>query len=63
MIGVFTLYPTALEQLSSIPLSPGTSLPALAVASRLTPTILLAVSVVIGLKTASRLNLRSYLLN
>lgn len=62
-IGVLTLYPTALEQLRDFPLPPGTSLPALAAASLLTPTILLAVSVVIGLKTAPRLNLRSYLLD
>ena len=62
-IGILTLYPVALEQLQNIPLPPGASLPALAVASLLTPTILLAVSVVIGLKTAPRLNLRSYLLD
>lgn len=62
-IGVLTLYPTVLEQLRNIPLPPGTSLPALAAASLLTPTILLAVSVLIGLKTAPRLNLRSYLLD
>ena len=62
-IGVLTLYPMALEQLKNMPLPPGASLPALAVASLLTPTILLAVAVIIGLKTAPRLNLRSYLLD
>ena len=62
-IGILTLYPVALEQLHNMPLPPGTSLPVLAVASLLTPTILLAISVVIGLKTAPRLNLRSYLLD
>lgn len=62
-IGVLTLYPTALEQLRNMPLPPGASLPVLAVASLLTPTLLLAVAVVLGLKTAPRLALRSYLLD
>lgn len=63
VVGVVSLYPTALEQLRNAPLPPGTSLPALAAASLLTPTVLLAVAVVAGLKTAPRLGLRSYLLD
>lgn len=63
LAGVLTLYPTVLKQLRNLPLPPESSLPALAAASLLTPTILLAVSVVVGLKTAPRLNLRSYLLD
>ena len=63
MAGVASLYPTALEQLRDAPLPPGTSLPALAAASLITPTILLAIAVAAGLKTAPRLGLRSYLLD
>lgn len=63
LAGVVSLYPTALEQLRAAPLPPGTSLPALAAASLITPSVLLAVAVVIGLKTAPRLGLRSYLLD
>jgi membrane protease YdiL (CAAX protease family) len=62
-VGVASLYPVALEQLRTGPLPPGVSLPALAVASLIVPTVLLAVAVVVGLKTAPRLGFRSYLLD
>lgn len=63
LAGVVSVCPTALERLRNAPLPPGTSLPALAAASLITPTMLLAVAVVAGPKTATRLGLQSSLLD
>lgn len=63
LLGVLSLVPTTVEQAANAPLPPGTSLPVLVAVSLLSSTVLLAVAVLVGLKTAPRLGLQSHLLD